>query len=968
MEDSACKIIDPDLLERLEFECEYKFSHDKIQQAAYSLISEENKSRVHLQVGELLLKHTSIKALEQKIFDIVNQLNLGSKLISSQSQQIDLANLNLMAAKKAKASAAYQPAYEYLKTGVVLLPKSSWKSHYDLTLNLYLEAAEVAYLSTNFEQMNILAAVIMQQARSLNDKIKIYEVKIQAAVAQNEFKAAIKIALEALNLLGINLSEYPSKLQVKLALLKTRIALAFKRSEELIALPAMTDVNKIAPMNILASVSTAAYIANPQSFFLMTIKQINLSLIYGNTLNSPYAYAQYSLILISIVKNIKGAYKMGQVALSLINKLTVIELAPKTRLILYAYLNHWQQPLSQTLKPALELYHKTLEIGDLAYSGHAISTYTFFAYFCGKELVKLEQEMTEYSQVLTRIGQTISLHQNKLYQQVILNLLEKTKTPYKLDGDAYNEEIMLPLHQQANDRITIFYVYFHKLILCYLFGEYALAIENAELTTQYLDGVIGSLFETLFYFYESLAKLAIYDRLGKIAQQRLLKQVTMNQKKLQSWAHHSPTNYLHKYCLVTAEIYRVKGQKDLAIEYYDRALEQAKTNNYINEEALTQELTAKFYLKYQKYAIAKVYMREAIYCYTRWGAKAKVTDLETRYPELISRKSQGPNREMLPDKFELETSIVASSESLDLATVTKASQAISSEITFDQLLTKLIKIAIENAGAQSGVLILETDGQLLIEASAINSETVAVRQLFPVVNSDCLPQSIINYVARTLESVVLNDAASNGLFSKDAYIIKYQIQSILCVPIQSQNQLRGILYLENNLTKGAFTSERLSVLKMLCSQAAISIENARLYEVQENYTRNLELKVIERTQELQHSQLLLSSVLDSSIDGIMAFKSVRDNQGNLTDFEWLLVNPTAEQIVKRKANELIGKHLIVEMPINHFTGLFDFYVRVVETTMSQEQELYYDNGRPSLVSDYRRQVGRWLCGNISRYY
>ncbi len=372
LDDTICKIVDADLLKSLKIECEYKFAHDKIQQAAYSLIAAQERPAVHLQVGELLLQHTSVTALEQKIFDIVNQLNLGIELISSPLQQINLANLNLVAAKKAKASAAYEPACEYLKISLSLLPKTIWQSNYKLALNLHLEMAEVAYLSTKFKQMKPIAAVIMKQARSLNDKIKIYEILIQASEAQNEFKTAIKIALEALSLLEIILP-HPSKLQVMLVLWKTRIVLAFKENEELIALPAMTDNNKISAMNILSRVTTAAYITNPQLFFIITIKQINLSLIYGNTLSSPYAYTQYSLILISVLKNIRGAYKIGQVALSLVNKLNVVELAPKTELIVYAFLNHWQEPLSQTLKPALELYHKALEIGDLAYSGYAIA-------------------------------------------------------------------------------------------------------------------------------------------------------------------------------------------------------------------------------------------------------------------------------------------------------------------------------------------------------------------------------------------------------------------------------------------------------------------------------------------------------------------------------------------------------------------------------------------------------------------
>lgn len=944
LDDTICKIVDIALLKRLEIECEYKFSHDKIQQAAYSLISEQDKPSVHWQIGELLLQHTSVAGLEQKIFNIVNQLNLGSKFINSRSQQINIANLNLIAAKKAKVAAAYQPAYEYLKASLSLLPKDTWETNYDLTLSIHLEAAEIAYLRTKFEQTNQLAAVVMQQARSLKDKIKIYEVKIQSAITQNEFKIAIQIALEALSLLGVNLPEYPSKLQLTLALLKTRIALAFNSNSKLIALPIMTDANKIAAMSIMTTVRTAAYVINPQLLFFMTLKRISLSLKYGNDLTSPYAYFDYSLFLINVIKNIKNAYEMGQVSLELIDKLGAVEFAIKTKLMVYAFLNHWQKPLKQTLNIALDFYHKALEVGDLEYSGYSINTYCFFAYFCGEDLAKIEQEMVEYSKVLAKVGQTLSFNQNILYRQVILNLLGKAENPCKLSGEAYDEDVMLPLHQKTNERIILFYFYFHKLILCYLFSEYALAIENAALSAEYINGVTGSLFETLFYFYDSLAKLATCDRVGKIAQQRLLKQVALNQNKMKKWADYSPTNYLHKYYLVAAEVYRVKDQKDLAIEYYDRAVENARINKYINEEALAQELTAKFYLKQQKDAIAKAYMREAIYCYTRWGAKAKVTDLETRYPELSSKALPISATETLVNNFEVETHRV-NSEALDLATVTKASQAISSEIALDRLLTKLIKIAIENAGAQSGLLILETDGNLLIEASSVNSEIFTFRQSLPVLNSDFVPHSIINYVARTLESVVLSEAVSVGFFNKDPYIIKHQCQSILCVPIQSQNKLRGILYLENNLTKGAFTSARLAVLKMLCSQAAISIENAKLYELQENYARTLELKVIERTQKLQHSEMLLSSVLDSSIDGIMAFKSVRDERGKITDFEWLLVNPTAEHITRRNTSQLIGKHLLVEIPANRQTGLFDLYVQVVETAKPQQTELYFKDGK-----------------------
>jgi signal transduction histidine kinase/CheY-like chemotaxis protein len=419
---------------------------------------------------------------------------------------------------------------------------------------------------------------------------------------------------------------------------------------------------------------------------------------------------------------------------------------------------------------------------------------------------------------------------------------------------------MLKQHLLANERFGIGSVYINKLILCYLFEVYPQAVENATIANQYLDGLMGTLLIPLFHFYDSLARLAVYADAAAPEQKGIFDKVRANQEKMQKWAHHAPMNYLHKFYLVEAERYRVLGQYMEAMDYYDKAIAGAKENEYLNEEALAYELAAKFYMALGKEIIARTYMSEAHYAYTRWGALAKVKDLETKYPQLLPSSSSRPNITSTRTTNNRTTTASQSGATLDLATVMKASQAISGEIVLDKLLASLMKILIENAGAQVGYLILETSGKLLIEASgAADSDNITVLQSIPLGarHSVPLPATIINYVARTQESVVLNDATSEGNFTNDPYIKQHQPKSILCVPLINQGKLTSIVYLENNLTTGAFTPDRLEVLKVLSSSAAISIENARLYKdlaesnrTLDEYNRTLETKVEERTAEL----------------------------------------------------------------------------------------------------------------------
>ncbi len=462
--------------------------------------------------------------------------------------------------------------------------------------------------------------------------------------------------------------------------------------------------------------------------------------------------------------------------------------------------------------------------------------------------------MEDYREAIAKLKQGTALNYHNIYYQAVLNLMGETENPLVLSGAVYNENIMAPVHIQAQDAVACYNLYFNKLLLSYLFGDFSQALENAKTGLNYLDAVVSSAFVPLFTFYHSLTLIAALPGAAKAEQKRLKRQVQANQKKMRKWGKFAPMNYLHKYYLVAAELSRLEGKDMAAMDEYDQAIALAKENEYVNEEALAHELAAKFYLAKGKEAIASTYMENARYCYQRWGAQAKVKDLEQKYPRLLSRSSsrgRGPlSATTSTDPISTGSS---ASETLDLATVMKASQAISGEIILDKLLAKLMTIAIQNAGAQKGTLILNDGGKLQIEATGVADGVVEVLQSIPVEDNPSLPLGIINYVSRTAEDVVLSNATQEGIFIADPYIVQNQPKSILCAPILNQGKLAAIVYLENNLTIGAFTTERVEVVKILSAPAAISIENALLY-------RTLEEKVKQRTAQLAAANQEISAL------------------------------------------------------------------------------------------------------------
>ncbi|MGQ4647953.1 AAA family ATPase [Lyngbya aestuarii] len=855
----------------------YRFLHDRIQQAAYSLIADDQKLSVHRRMGQLLLHNIPPAAREERIFEFIHHLNLSAALITQQAERDALAHLNLTAARKARTATAYRVAIDYLRTGLNLLSDNSWHDQYELTLTLHESLAEAAFLSGEFGQMQQWIEVIEKQARSLLDKINAYEIKIYAHSAQKNLRGAVKTGLQILEQLGFALPNSPTDADIQEAIAHTKALLPTAGIEHLINLPEMTQPQALAAMRMSYAYAAAAYMSSPPLFLLSSLAEIRTSIEHGNAPMSAAAYAHHGLILCGVLNDIDQGYEFGKLALRLAERYNNKALNSKVYFLAATMILPWQDAIKDSLPLLQAAYQDGIESGHLEVASVCCYHMALCSYVMGQELTSLEAKVASLSQQVRQIHQDLIVKMCENTRQAILNLQGRASNPCQLMGEAVDEEELIIQYQSVNHLLALYSLHWHKLILCYLFGEYDAALEQAELAFSYLEGATAQIVVPLLYFYDSLTRLAIADAQSQPVATELLAAVTANQEKLKHWAKHAPQNYQHKYDLVAGNYYWLKGRFIEAIEYFERAIAGAKNNGYIQEEALANELTAKFYLYWGKEKVAQVYMQEAYQGYDSWGATAKTDDLQQHYPHLLQTILQ-PQKlgfdplealAMFPqDVIENPTPVVSTGNSsivygFDFASLLKTAQALSSTIELDELIATLTQIILKNAGAETCVLMLPGQEQWQIRAiTQINSDEQPLLQPQSLDSSQAVPLRLIQYVRRTLKSVVIEEGKTDIPGIIDHYLLQHQPQSVLCTPILNQGHLVAILYLENRSTKGVFTRDCLLVVNFLCTQAAISLENARLYQQAQQALSNLQ------SAQLQLVQSEKMSVLGNLVAGV----------------------------------------------------------------------------------------------------
>ncbi|MBD2772762.1 AAA family ATPase [Iningainema sp. BLCCT55] len=832
---------------------EYRFLHDRVQQAAYSLIPAQKAAATHLEIGQLLLENTPSEQLLDNIFDIVNQLNHGIDLIDEPQAKIQLADLNRIAGERALLAAAFESADNYFTQGIALLPPNCWQQHYELTVKLYTNAVQAACLSTDFATTKALADIALAEIDDINDKVKIYELLILYHHTQSQFKEAVTVAVQTLAQLGEKFTDNPDHQSLLEAFTHTQQLITEVGVENLQHLPPIQNQSKWYALRILYRAFSPAFFGVPSMLGFIVCRLVDLTIQYGESPLTSYAFTVFSILLNSGIGDIATGSKFGDLAVFHLKQQRYSwEYKTAVYALYYGLSRPFYQPVKSSIQPLIEGYLSFSDTGDAEYAAYCIVN----AYFCsilgGEPLEQTRTKFEKFIQHVVEFKQEQVINQLHIWTQVIHNLTGKSASFALLKGECFDIEVVLPQLIATKNFNTVNYANIAQSMLYYLFGEYELAHFHVAQTEQYLSASSGKFLIFAHNFYYSLSLTALYTSASKSVQTQFKEKLLSLQQQMKHWANFSTENFQHKYLLVEAEIARITGNDLAAMDLYDRAIATAQEHGFIQNEALGNELAAKFWLSKGKQEFAKLYMTKAYYCYIQWEATALAQNLQVKHSTLIAQTSTAltvTTFDVTRTKSTTTTTTNGFGYFLDLSTFIKAAQAISSEMILEKLLSKLIEIMLENAGAQKGFVLLLKDNQLLIEASGNTTDNIIkVFQSIPLTTGEYLPLNVVNYVNRSQKYLVLNDATMSEPFSTDIYIRKFQPKSILCAPIIYQSQFQGMIYLENNLMAGVFSPKRVEILNILISQVAIALENARLYANEQEKSRQLQQSLLKLQQ------------------------------------------------------------------------------------------------------------------------
>jgi PAS domain S-box-containing protein len=799
----------------------YRFLHDRVQEAAYSLIPIELRAEAHLRIGMLLAAHTPPAKREEAIFEIVNQLNRGSHLITSVEERERVADLNLMAGRRAKSSTAYESALKYLRTGSVLLAEETWDRNYPLAFWIQYLMAECELLTADKVSAESRLSLLSQRANSRHDSCVATRLRLTLYTAMDRMDRAVDVFLDWLRHEGTAWSNHPSHDDVMGEYERIWTLLGSRRIEALVDLPLITDTDVLDTMDVFTEIMTPAQASDENLSSLVLCRMVNLSLQHGNCDASCFAYVWLAMFAGPRFNNYKDGFRFGQLGYDLVEKRGLTRYQARIWMNMGSTVMPWAKHPASGRELVRRAFDAAYRIGDLTFASYSWDQLVTICLAVGDPLAEVQTECENGRAFAERMrfGFVVELCEPQL--GLILTLRGLTPAFGCLDHQEYNERDTE--HRLASNPNLVFaecYYWIRKLQARFFTGDYASAVD-ASLNADRLLWTSAAMFESAEHqLYGALAHAAAWDHAPPDQRQKHLAALTAHHRKLEVWAEYNLATFENRAAIVGAEIARIEGCPLVAQELYEKAIRSAHANGFVHNEGVANELAGRFYAARGFEKIATTYLRDARNCYLRWGADGKVRQLEQLYPQIGADKQ-------IPEST---VTILTPVEHLDLATVIKVSEAVSGEIVLEKLIDTLMRTAVEHAGAERGLLILARGDDYRIEAEATTDSQhvkVDLRQGSPT--AAYLPESVFRYVIRTKESLLLRDASGNSQFAADDYIRKHNARSVLCLPILKQTRLLGMLYLENNLTNGAFTPARMAILRLLASEAAISIENARLY-------------------------------------------------------------------------------------------------------------------------------------------
>ncbi|WP_437275189.1 AAA family ATPase [Sorangium sp. So ce375] len=909
----------------------YRFLHDRMQQAAYSLIPAEQLAEVHLRIGQLLLKARRAEEPDETLFDVVGHLNRGAALIPSQAERDELAALNLRAGRKAKAAAAFQSAAALFAAGLSLLAPDRWETRHELTYDLTLERAHAAYINGGFDEAEPLLEELMARARTRTETAAAVELIVTLRMIHGQSARAVETGLSWLRACDIDLPRFPADAQLEEEMQSVWQALGDRAIEDLIHLPPMTDREVKLTMGVLEGAGIAASFMTPNLYFLIFLRMVQLSLRHGNAESSAVAYTAFARMFGPRFGRYQEAYRFGKLGHDLAQRSGLLT----TKSMVFATFGHhvafWTRHYRETYPHGRAGFSAAIESGALSMACFNCTWDALFHLLSGEALEDVLHEVEERLGFVRKAGFAFA-HGALLSAHAMIQALRGRPVRFamfdgsELDPPAFEAR----LKEGALETTREFYYSLKAQALFVLDapGEAFAAATRVVTEQPFWNQPHALMAESFYYLALSLAALSSAPHAERDSPPRELPEQLLDcERQLGEWARSGPDNFLHKHALVRAEIARLRGQDLEAIGLYEQAISSAREGGFVQHEAIACELAARLYRDRGLSTPEGAYLQKARAAYFRWGAHAKVDQLDQRYPFLIERRPIAPT-----------VTFAVRAEQFDVLSVVKASQSISGELKLPRLLEMLLRTMVEHAGAEEGCVLLVRGERLCTAAPDTPGSAVWLpdaRDAPPA----ALPQSVLNYVRRSHERVLLDDAAGRHPFSEDAYFARKRPRSVLCLPIVRQSRLLALLYLENNLVTGAFTPGRLTVLELLASQSAISLENAMLYADIEQ--ENAERRRAER--ELRESQATLQAIIDNSAAAIY----LKDREGR-----YLLVNRQVSRILGTPIEEMLGKSSadLLPAPLAQIVNDHDRQVLDRGEPMEFEEEVMMEDGPHTFLS------------------
>ena len=828
---------------------EYRFAHDRVQQAAYALIPADRRAAIHLDIGRILLAKLPPEQREERLFELVDHLNLGRTLLDASAGEhsltsVELARLDLAAGRRAKEAAAYGAAARYLAMGIELAGHA-WEQHYDLVLSLHMEGAMVEYCHGDFERSQMLIHTALGKVRSVTAKARLYQILIVEHTNQGKHAEAFRVAREALQLLGQPLPqahELEATLTQELADIQQ--LLGDRPIESLIDAPEVSEERYRAAIEILEDLAPTAYQVDTAMHHIISARLVKLMLEHGQSVVGAVGYALYGIMLGDKFGDYQRGYRFGALALRLAERYDSAAAKAKAGHLMSGLIHGWTKPLKDFLPISTKAFEAGLQSGELQYASFDLLSRMVNFFYQGMRLDQLLDEARTFLQFTRSNKNAAATNVIEGYRIVAAHLSDDQVHEDIIDIQADAEYIARC--QQQGSFIALGFYYTAKCQVLYLYQDYERALQAAIEAKRLASHVRGFISVAEAVFYHSLCLTALHPHGAPDQQEESWRTLEAQRAQLERWAESCPENFRHMYLLVTAEMARITGDALVAMEHYAQAIDAAEESEIRQDMALASELAARFFLARGQTRYAMFHLRDAHHSHDLWGAKRKLAMLEEQYDQLLVHPSKrSPHRGESGQTTGPTGSTVSISEQLDLASVIKASRALSSEISLDKLLARLIEIVIESAGAQHGYLVLERRNRPAIEArGTLGKRDVEVLRSLPLEGEAHGPSlvsaAIVNYVLRSQETVVLHDAVHEGPFVTDPHVVATRPRSILCMPVVNQGKVNGAVYLENNLTSQAFTPARVELLALLLAQMAISLDHSLLYSNLHQASRDLE--------------------------------------------------------------------------------------------------------------------------------